>query len=465
MCDREIICGCYETRIKNIVVFNYIKRYLRYSELNRLQKTSSNSKRQSKRKQFTTNQVTNSFKLFFVYASSAIVSLCHILKLLFNRKQIDNLVFAFCRVDKLNGTFMDKFTDPLIDYSKLGESYIIFDKGKQGKHNHPRKHSDRVYYTDGIQITAKIISIIGTSIFFKLYEENFNNLYLSITKAYPKTPFTKKTIIRIVFFYYLQTLIYYKVLKFLGIRKLFAPSRADFLPIIPSAKLLGIKVYELQHGISYGETITYSGFRDPMFTPDYFLAFGKLSPSNVYGINEDRIIEIGFAFYELFRNDHIVQKHHDANDILVVSDPHITSLLLSTCLYFAQQFTTVNFYFRPHPMETLRPEQMQIIDKTDNIFLDDNSQNILQTIMSFDSIIGESSTALYEALAMRKKVGLLFMPGLSPRYLEDSDKKCFWEICDFNSFRKFLEGKIEDKAIKSIYSNFNKTKFNQLLST
>ena len=248
----------------------------------------------------------------------------------------------------------------------------------------------------------------------------------------------------------------------MNIKAFFAPSRNNFLPIIPAAKLCNIAVYELQHGITYGESVTYSGYRDPMFIPDYFLAYGNMSKTDKYGIDVEKIKVMGFAF-----NDYL-QKFNKAEavspqDVLVISDPEITDKMISICLLFAKANPNISLYFRPHPGEILSEEQTKNLLKLNNIHLNDNTQNILVTLYQFKHIIGENSTVLYEALSYGKKVGRLYMNGLAPKDLDKDDPDYFWRIEDADSFKKFIDASPEAKKQRKIYSKFDRKVLEDLI--
>ena len=84
---------------------------------------------------------------------------------------------------------------------------------------------------------------------------------------------------------------------------------------------------------------------------------------------------------------------------------------------------------------------------------------------NFDNIIGENSTVLYEALTINKKVGKLYLSQLNPLYLKEEDRASFWEIHETNDLKSMLDGNVNDKPYKSIYSPFNKDLFDSLLNS
>lgn len=224
-----------------------------------------------------------------------------------------------------------------------------------------------------------------------------------------------------------------------------------------------MKVIELQHGITYGETPTYSGFNDILFSPDYFLSFGNVHSANCYGISDDKVFEIGWAF------NNYIQKLKKGNEdvskikVLVISSPSISEKMVSVTCMFAEKHPDIHFYFRPHPSEQLDGNRLNRLNSCPNITIDNNQENVMVTILMFDNVMGENSTVLYEALSMGKKVGKVQMEGLEPRYLTEDDKSFFYQITDDYTFMDFIKASLDAKPSKKLYTEFKPEVINQLL--
>lgn len=450
ICAAEEQTDCYCHTINGIAIYNYVQRYFRKQKCREFGFISKEKP----------NHVSGKKK-----TKTIIKSTCQLLLLLLVKKKRKNAVFSFPRVDKVNGLFLDKFTDPIIDNTKLKEQgCFIFERGMYYVHSQPRYHSKDIVYCDAIDYYSKIIAKITLPRFIRKYNSVFQGLWLSIEAAFPDVSYNKKITAQTILQSYISTMFYGHVFKRLSVVNLFAPARAAFSLLIPAAKQTGVKVFEIQHGITYGESVTYSGYRDSMFTPDYFLSFGDNKPLNVYGISIEKIIPVGFAFFEYLKNNTSESdKKKSYYDVLVVSEPHQTSAILSAICQLAKNNQTVIFHFRPHPEEYFTDEQKKMMDAVPNIVLDDNRQNIMVVLNGFLHVVGENSTVLYEALGMGKKVGRLCMEGLCPRYMEETDEKSFWQIYNQTDFEKFMDGRIEDKVIKHIYSPFRQELFDTLL--
>lgn len=435
VCQREQENGCYDCYIDGISLYNYLKR--RYRQL------------AVKEKGINHNGV-NGLKSLFLVIKVTMKSLWQLAKISVKKPKCNNFIHAFSRMDSIKGEYVDKFTDPLIDYSSIGDSYIIFQRG--WKHPQPRIHNSKVIYSDGIYVMAMFWAIIYGPVFKLKHKKELARLFETLLKVFPDVSLSRKVVIRTILYSLTITRIYGRLFRILKVKNALAPSRADFLFIIPAAKKNHVQMLELQHGITYDETITYSGFRDPMFTPDRFLSFGNMPRNDVYGIDEKNIVNIGWAFNEYIKS---IQTESFVNSVLVVSEPSHNEQLFESMYKLSKENPGISFYFRPHPLERISATQQSIIDTTSNIKVDDNSCNIWVSLLKYKHVMGVDSTVLYEALSMGKIVGKVFMNGLQPKFLQEADKKYFDIINGVDSFNIFVK-KTTPEATMRIHSPFNK---------
>ena len=255
--------------------------------------------------------------------------------------------------------------------------------------------------------------------------------------------------------------IYEKLLRRLEVKKIFAPSRNNITSLMYVGRKNNITVYEYQHGITYGETALYSGRREREYIPEYFLAFGNTPPMNVYGIDESRIYNIGWAFQDYLDNIYAGTDVSE-NDVLVISGPCLTDKILDATIRLAKMFPTIQFVVRPHPAEVVTDAHRALTTKYPNISWQDPKVNVAVAMKQYNHLIGENSTVLYEALTYGKKVARICFDGFSPRYLTPEDEECFWKVSDKASFEAFINGKVEDKRSMKIYSKFDKELFLKL---
>ncbi|MBO7635469.1 MAG: hypothetical protein J6S89_02715 [Paludibacteraceae bacterium] len=398
-------------------------------------------------------------------------SFWQLIGLLLKGKKYNNFIYAF-RTDKINGVYMDKFTDPLIEYSDVGKSYIIFEGGRNGIHNSPRVHSDKVVYADAIDWFASILAKRKLKQKNCEYHKKWDELKCVIEKTFPETDLSKTN----YKYYIIKGLyivkIYRHIFKRLRIKNFIAPARASFFHLIPAAKQQGIKVFELQHGANYGLNRMYAGRidYDNLFMPDRFLTYGGFSDIsyNAFGLLREDYIEIGWAFVNYLKTIK-QEKISDGFDqrVLFISDLVIAEprqKFWEHLKFLASQNPSVLFYYRPHPEETLNESQKEELTLNGNIVIDDVSESIYTEIMKFDNVIGINSTGLYDALNLGKKVGRFSIRGVcEPRFLSEEDEQFFYVISDTESFVKFINSPEDLKPKKIVYKSFNANVFNNEL--
>lgn len=434
--------GCYDYKIHGLCVYSLTRDNLRYRYFRH--KGIAFNTRPDKTKYWDT------VKTFFI-------SLFHILKIVILRPNVDYIFHAFARLEAINGEYIDKFSDPIIDSIGLN-SYAIFQYGRGGVHLTPRRHSKNVYYTDFLKIWLSVVKPL-TYLWYSLFYRNaLRGLFDSLHKVYVDMPIDKKEIVFDFHSNYAYYRLYKLLLKIMKPKAIMGTCRDQLYALFIAANKLGIKHCEFQHGITIGETGLYSGYRYNPLLPDVFLAFGENNPKTVYGVDESRIRNIGWALYDYLK-DVVYDEKITEKDVLVVSDPEITGKLLEVVLALAQEAPDLVFHFRPHPLEKLTNDQLKMIQSTDNVKLQNKNVNITLVLSKFNLVIGENSTVLYEALSMNKKVGRLCMNGLTPQWLNDEDSSYFWQINDEKDFVEFVKADSSERKSKSIYSPFNKKIF------
>ena len=441
ICKKEIEYNCYYPMIDGVALYSLERDDFRISLLDKMGVIVMDNHKKVDR---------------VAVAKSALQSIWQLTKLLVSNRKYSTVLFPFARVDKINGIYIDKFTDPVIDIcDKFGDDYILLDHGRAGVHAKPRMHQDKLVYIDFLHIWAEIKGKLFYKRFVKGNQKAFDQLRRSLFEAFGKDVYNQQTEKKIaVAFYYLRLLV--GLYKHIQPQRVIQPMRIT-APLV-AAHLLGIKCYEFQHGVTYAESSLYSGYQDEMVVPDYFLAFGENKPIDVYGIQEERIVNIGWALWQYLEKATSIKKY-GKDDVLVVSDPEITDYILSVVTKLAAAFPNSHFYVRPHPHEELSKRHLELMNSLPNIHLQDKSINIMEVMMGFENIVGENSTVLYEALSMNKKVGKLFFEGLHPKYLEEADRESFWEIRSVEDMNAFINGDNANKKSKSIYSPFNKELF------
>ena len=444
----EESAGCYNVKINGITAYTLLRQLFRQKLLVEAGLEAMQLK--------GTLRKSSLLPLF----KSSLISFWHVLKLVLGKNRIPIVFLSFPRMEKINNIYVEKFTDPLIDVAGITTPYVIFETGRMGVHLRPRIHSEKVINVDIIRVITTVLSVLGARRFNQKHKEEFATLMSSL-RSLSKDTVCEKIIVKQFLVRYYEIKIYEYLFRRLKTKFLLGPTRPAETFI--AGHRAGALVCELQHGITYGETVLYSGYRDPIMIPDYFLAYGDNKPSDVYGMDEERIINIGWALQNYIASIH-PEMQSSNESVLVISDPEITETLFQVIIRLANDNPKVTFEIRPHPHEIIPEKCLASISNLQNVKIQDNKINITEALMSFNMVIGENSTVLYEALAVNKKVGRLFYDGLNPKYLVADDKESFWEIRNQTDFESFLKEDVSSKKSKCIYSPFNRNKFAEIIN-
>ncbi len=177
--------------------------------------------------------------------------------------------------------------------------------------------------------------------------------------------------------------------------------------IIRLAKDMGIKTAEVQHGmISSGhDAYNYAPFIEQSssyrkFMPDYFLAYGQWWIERINPPVE--MIVIGNPYYEEMKQKYATG-HSSKNKILLLSD----GVRFHTYFEMAKSLkeSVKNDYeimVRPHPIE--RKFALEQFAQNDAGIIIDNSENLYERLAGTYAVIGEISTALFEAVGLVHKI-------------------------------------------------------------
>lgn len=196
--------------------------------------------------------------------------------------------------------------------------------------------------------------------------------------------------------------------------------------ILINAKKLNIPVVELQHGFVNEEHFAYRlgpGIADhhfsKLFYPDYFLAYGKFWQESIN--IPSRVLCIGNPY--LSSQIQKVEQHKAERRILFLSSAVAYEEAVDFLLKLKPKADkeAYEMAFRPHPVE------MNAIESRYRLLIDagitiSNESQLYEDFSLSTIIIGELSTALFEALAIKGKRKFLFMSSYTKSYFNDKIK-------------------------------------------
>jgi hypothetical protein len=389
-------------------------------------------------------------------------SLSGIFSLLVCGNKYDNFVFAFPRLQNVNNKLIDKFTDPVIDNSDLRNSTRIFQMTNRDAYIGDRWHSDKIVQSEFLLFLSRMGAIFYLP--FHAFTQNYRSIRRLFSKAKSDFRLTTKDLIKWQYLFcsfFLLVKMYVILYKRVCVKRIFVVSRPVYLAQIVAAHRCNMPVYELQHGVTCGETQLYSGPYCPIADPDYFLTFGSIWIGTQFAIPVEKIMNIGWAYKDFISTIPSLISHDD-NAILVISSPEISRIIVETVISLAQKYKNFKFHIRCHPQEELSSQLLQMIGKQDNIDIADNTIDSFIALRSYKHIIGENSSVLYEGLSMGKNVGKLCYNGLNEHLSEEVKNDGFFYIDNEISFTNFMRHQPVKEENNELYSDFKPEIVNNL---
>jgi len=411
---------------------------------------------------FNNKSNSKSVKPFFLLRRY-VTSFYKISKLFIGNKTYKNVVYAFPRLAKLDGIYLDKFTDPVIKYSNIKYDVLIFQKTALGKQLEPRAHQQNLVETDFIDLTARAVSILLFPLFALAYGKRVKKVY---KKAQPIFQLPKSFLIVSIISlgdFYLSYAFHKQLLKKLKVKNTFVVNRSAFSSQIVASRKVNAKTYEFQHGVTMADTILYTGQYHPIIDPDYFLAFGEKWKTPQFYIPLDKIVNIGWAYKK--ETKEVANKFKEnTHDILIISSPGCTFMLFDLVCTFAQKHPDRTFYIRLHPQEAYQQKQLKTIQSTPNIQIEPNQIDSAIIVNLYQHIVGENSSVLFEALCAGKKVARLDMGGLDIKDEGGILQKGFYYLKSIQDFDAFLKDKsLGVNEDLGIYDDFKEETINRLI--
>ena len=388
-------------------------------------------------------------------------SFCALLRLMLSRRKVGTLFFPHSRLYLVNDLYVERMSDPLIDYSALGEDYLVLERHQNGLHREPRLHAEHVVYLDFIDNLARVLKPLERFTRRCRYQDAVDRMTALLEKEFTfDKAHVGKVFIDILTFFFLQKSLIAPLLRHLSPKQVFVAPRQTYQFVIACCKERGIRTLELQHGVTVGETELYSGSYNPRIDPDYFCVFGQANVGPQFGIPLDRVVNIGLAYKNYVKS--LGLPAYGPGVVLVISEPEISARLVDLLISFVEYYPGIDFHIRCHPQEKLSEELLSRIGKYDRITVVDNKIESFCALSCYECVLGENSTVMYEAMSMGKKVGRLDYGGFHVK--ETALIHGGTKIHSHDELIRFVEGEYSsEKDASDVYSGFNSDALNQLI--
>jgi hypothetical protein len=181
-------------------------------------------------------------------------------------------------------------------------------------------------------------------------------------------------------------------------------------------KRKNIITIEMQHGSINKFHLGYDFPSDNMnldVFPDYFFSFGKhWSDITTLPIPEEKIIQVGFPYFEEQYKRYISSKNHQKKKILIISQGTIGKEISNFAFNLAK-ITDHEIIYKLHPGEYVRwkKDYNYLQNNTNITVIDNNDIPLYQLFAESDFLIGVYSTAIYESLPFNLNIFILKLPG------------------------------------------------------
>lgn len=374
--------------------------------------------------------------------------------------KVNNLFFPHPRLFLVGNKYVERMSDPLIDYSGIGEDYLIFERYQNGIHQKPRIHGDHVIYLDYLENVATALKIILMPFYSFYYREEIAKMMELLSNQFEfDEGKVKSMFVRDISFSIIRKRLITPYLRKLQPKNVYLATRDSFRYVISYCKENGINTIELQHGITVGETTLYSGKWSEKSDPDFFFVFGKSSVGSQFGIPLERLFNIGFPYKNYIAN--IDLPKYGKNTTLVISEPNISEKIIDVVRILAKAYPSHQFHIRCHPQEKLSDSQKKVVNSLKNVAVVDNNIESFCALSQYEYVIGENSTVLYEAMSLGKKVARINFGGLEVKETEDiHGGSMMYEPSDFGKFLSVPYDFSRDS--KELYSDFDLKQFTRI---
>ena len=216
------------------------------------------------------------------------------------------------------------------------------------------------------------------------------------------------------------------VARRIGWTKLFKLAETELLLIanawqlwmVAGAKAAGVRVVEIQHGLisAYHSRLSWSDFKGDSAASGAYLAHEFWQWGDFWGFASDipASVELHTIGAPEAITAAIARDTKKKQQLLVIGQPQVSQSLIEFARFIAAKYAKLPVVLKPHPQENL--EQIEAaIDalgaRPANLTVSAVDANTIELIEESEYVIGVYSTAMFEAVALGCKVGVLKLAG------------------------------------------------------
>jgi len=345
----------------------------------------------------------------------------------------------------IDGKYFNRVTDNFAFC--YPDSTLLIEDDYEWQHLRPRAYQNVTY-----QIFFRIASdVLSRHRLLKIKEEpilefiKFINSRIYIIFGYQlserQKSFLKKNLFRFCRNLKIELLIYSALFRKLEPRVIFFEDGCYgwFGHIIRLAKEMGIKTAEAQHGLVSSGHSAYNFAPKILkssvyckYTPDFFLTYGQFWEDHIRITSQK--VTIGNPFYEMMKDNYKNGGSSGKQKLLLLSSGENFQFYVDIANNLKKTLNKLKILIRPHPAE--RKIVFNKYGYNAGAIMIDYNDNLYSQLSQASIVVGEASTALFEALGFAKKIFSVHTPFSS-----------FWlPECPFESIESVeqLAEKIQD---------------------
>lgn len=337
-------------------------------------------------------------------------------------KKCDIVFFSHPRSVNVDGTYIDIYTEYIINELNSHQTVVDFESDYNGNHIRDRKHN--VHKLDWIKqlVYLKYFFIKKTKILNReeicLIEKIEQEIFQHYNIKFPLLNFLESK----VKLFNLYCYIYLKIFKKISPSSLYIVVSYGLAPVIKAAKSMNIEVKEIQHGIITRYHLGYSFPRlkkELHYFPDKLLVWGAYWRNIIkYPIGIEHVLSDKFRYLNDRKNQFKNFKKRK-NCYLIISQAAISKKIAKKILDNKSLFKDKTVIYKLHPGEyNIWKENEYLIElkKILNIEIITSEKNLYYLMAISEYQIGVFSTALYEGVEFNCKTILLNIDGIE--YME-----------------------------------------------
>ncbi len=190
------------------------------------------------------------------------------------------------------------------------------------------------------------------------------------------------------------------------------------LPFVAAAKAAGVRVIEIQHGLisAFHPRLSWADLKSDSEASGAYLADEFWQWGDYWGFSSDLPASVELHTIGAPKNisDALARASKKQQQLLVIGQPQVSKNLVEFARFVAAKYPKLSVLLKPHPQED--NEQIAAAvdalgERPSNLQLIDAKANTIELIEVSEYVVGVYSTAMFEAVALGCKVGVLKLAG------------------------------------------------------